>query len=196
MKETRDIEWLVNWALQAQNVERAIKNATPMAQGQSSQPAFEQMARLGVRVDSSRKAESWGNVDCQNDAVIIYDLIQRLPRDAAGLVVIHGRAGTRPDWCVEGVGCEVPVLTAKGKPRRIYRDPIKSMGDLGPMMEWIGHRQETVDFHRAQYAVWYQALSALVPFANKELEAYQAERPKASPYPWDWSGVVHSGIAC
>jgi len=195
VKENRDIEWLVNWAFQVQRVEAALRNVTPDAPA-ISPSAMLQMLELGCRVDTSSSAQKWDSARCGDDAVVIYDCVRRLPREAVGLVVMHGRAGTRPDWCPEGVGCEVPVLTAKGKPRRIYRDPIKCRGDLGPMMRWQGHRPEVVEFHRAQYRVWHLALNALVLPLNEGLGDYVATKLVKNGWPWDWSvqrRVVHAG---
>jgi len=191
MKENRDIEWLVNWAFQTQRVEDAVRNLMPVGPD-ISQSAMLQMLELGVRVDTSSQGQKWDSAQCHDDAVVVYDCVRRLPHAAAGLVVVHGRAGTRPDWCPEGVGHEVPVLTKKGKPKRIYRDPIKCKGDLGPMMQWRGHRPEVVQFHRAQYAVWHAALCALISPLNGEMVSYVVGGPLAAALPWKRD--VHSRV--
>jgi hypothetical protein len=185
MKEQRDIEWLVNWAFQKQRVEDAMRSLVPSAPT-ISPSAMLQLLELGVRVDTSSAGEKWGSAQCHDDAVVIYDMVRRLPREAAGLVVLHGRIGTRPDWCPGGIGCEVPMLDKRGRPRRIWRDPARRKGDLGPMLQWRGHRAEAVEFHRAQYAVWHAALATLTDPFNAEAVDFHASGPNTSAEPWSW----------
>ncbi len=184
MKEIRDIEWLLNWAFENQRVETAIKMAIPKLPNISG-GGFKQLMELGVRVDSSSAGERWGSARCHDDAVIIYDLVCRLPKEAMGILVIHARAGTRPDWCEAGIGCEEAVLDGRGRTKKIWRDPINRTGLIGVQTKWVGHRPEVVEFQRAQYLVWREALKVLVIPVNKELTNFQSTMPRCAKQPWE-----------
>lgn len=191
MKEKKDIEWLLHWAFSTQFVEQAAGDLKQL--GPSSGPGgFESLALLGVRVDCSSSAEKMLGVCCHDDAAMIYDTVMRIDSpEAKGLLILHARANTRPDWIPAGVGKLVPVLDRNGKPRRMYRNPEKSRGDLGPMMEWQGNSVDMVEYHRAMWSAWHEGMCVLVDAVNADMTSFIATPPKAQAAPWDWTGTIH-----
>jgi hypothetical protein len=187
MKEQRDIEWLVNWAIEGQGVLHG--SAKPLAPGWMT---------LGTRIDKSLNTSFSGGLVVDgaphHDAVIIVRAIEGLPPEAASLLVRHGRLGygqfARPDWCPEGVGSMQPVLKPNGEPKYDYEDSIKRRGEKRVRMSFVGHRQDWVTWCRAEYTLWWTSLAELVPIINLAMLGHEAMPPRAPARPWEAAGVV------
>jgi hypothetical protein len=175
--KTLDVEQLITWALRDQG----MGWETGAAEGTS-------WSDLGTRVDTSTR---WSvpapsaALQTDDDALVVRQLIDRLPVEAAALVIQHGRIGGRPDWCEEGEGQMVHKHDGRGRPMWDWDDEVNRSGEKRPRMVFEGTRPELVAFHRAQYAVWHAALAALVPQLNAALQGHQAIGPFAPARPWE-----------
>jgi hypothetical protein len=105
------------------------------------------------------------------------------------LVTQYGRAALRPDWIEEGYGSVQQLRDSRGRLRWIWDDPKNRTGTKRPMLGFIGEQRESVDFHRAQYRVWWQGLADIVEPLNNRLERHLATGPKAARSPWNESAV-------
>ena len=175
--ETLDVEQLVTWALRNQGLGWAGSDA----------PGAD-WADLGTRVDTSNR---WSvpapsaALQTDDDALVVRACIDRLPPEAAALVVQHGRVGGRPDWCEEGEGKYVQMRDGRGRPLWDWSDPINRTGEKTPRMVFEGMRPQLVQFYRAQYTAWWEALVALVAPLNAALKTHQVIGPFAPERPWD-----------
>lgn len=175
--ETLDVEQLITWALRAQGLGWG---------GSEAQAAG--WEDLGTRVDTSNR---WSvpapsaALQTDDDALVVRACIDRLPTEAAALVVQHGRVGGRPDWCEEGEGSWVQARDGADRLLWDWSDPVKRRGERTPRMVFEGMRPELVAFYRAQYTVWREALVALVPALNVALRTHRAIGPFAPARPWD-----------
>lgn len=177
MRESRDIEWLVNWTLEKLGMGRDLVSS-PFAGGGS----------LGTKVDSSSYSNDgkWVNADAE----VIAQQLATMGQDsgtaaAVGLVVHYGRVGTRPDWGASGSGHWEPVRGGKGKVARRYRDPRHSRGLIGFEWEWTGHRPEDLDRMMIEWMAWHACLCDLREAVNPKLRFYVATEPSVSASPWD-----------
>lgn len=179
LKQALDIENLITWALRDQGL------------GGSNAASKGGWQDLGTRIDSSGwsvplpSAALWTD----EDAMVVrqaIDALAALPGqgDAAALLIMNGRAGTRPDWCEEGEGQWVQERDGQGRPRWDWADPVNRTGEKKARMVIEGTRPELVRFHRAQYAVWHEAMKALVTPLNAVMAGHEAIGPFAPAEPW------------
>ncbi len=188
--ETLDVEQLVTWALRDQG----------MGWGGTDAPGAD-WADLGTRVDTSNR---WSvpapsaALQTDDDALVVRACIDRLPAEAAALVVQHGRVGGRPDWCEEGEGQMVQATDGAGRLLWDWSDPVKRRGERTPRMVFEGLRPGIVEFYRAQYTVWREALVALVPILNgaAAMKTHRAIGPMAPACPWEGprGAVLHPAV--
>jgi hypothetical protein len=163
----------VTWAL--------LDQGLGWSQGQSSDGGF--MA-LGTRIDTSSISTPSISLQSDDDALIVRAVIDGMEPDVADLIIRHGRIGERPDWCEEGVGDYVQKRSANGKLAWIYEKPGDRRSAKTPVMEFVGWRQEQVDYFRAGYRLWWYGLEAMVPALNAVMETHEATGPKALLEPW------------
>jgi hypothetical protein len=52
------------------------------------------------------------------------------------------------------------------------------------MLGFVGEHRENVDFHRAQYRLWHQALTDIIAPLNNEMATHRATGPAAPAEPW------------
>lgn len=191
-RERRDIEWLVNWALEAQGLALVVVDG-----GTNSLNWTELGTRIDCGAPSGGSGLGRGVIDGAPDfdAVVIAEAITGLPQEAAALVVRFGRLGVgdfaRPDWCEEGVGKWEVVRTSTGKVKWDWEDPVKRRGERVPKQEFVGHSPQHIEFWRAQYSLWWTGLAELVPIVNLAMKGHEALPPVAKARPWETAGVVH-----
>lgn len=179
MREGRDIEWLVNWALEKQGLGRDF--GSPVGGRSGDIPT-------GMRVDGGGSSNDGKWVHA--DAEVISRQLDAMARDersaaAVGLVVHYGRVGTRPDWGADGSGRWEPVRKGNGKIIRRYRDPNQWRGVIGFEWEWVGHRVEDLDRLMLEWMAWHAALVDLRENINPRLTKYVATGPAVAEAPWD-----------
>lgn len=181
MRERRDIEWLVNWALEKQGLGRR--------DGEGSSGG------LGVKVDSShyRNDGKWVSEDAQ----VIHDQLQLMIADkrtaaAASLVAHYGRTGMRPDWGKDGSGRWQLVRRNEGTgaARRRYDDQRKGNKVIGFEFEWVGNTVEEMERMMLEWLAWHAALDDLKNAINSKLRDYVATGPAVQEAPWDMPAVM------
>ncbi len=120
------------------------------------------------------------------DAERIAAAIVSLPTPAmVELVIRHGRANCRPDWCEEGVGHAALKTNRRGQVEWHYERPgDRKSRKLEPKRIWVGETAERVEWYRARYTLWWRALEALVGPLNAVLTRYEALPPRAPEEPW------------
>lgn len=176
-----DIEALVEWAYRVQCVDRVVGlvRSRTLPVMRSSTDVMVSFAALGVRVDSSPRFVAAMGATAQDDALVIHDAVMRLPSEAFGLVVAHAKGGSRPPW--HGLDAETLVADTDRKGRvRMMREHYRPIACL------LRHRVDPalVEFSRAQYIVWWEALSALAEELRGQLVASDPLPPSAAREPW------------
>lgn len=186
MPKAMDVEDLLIWAFRDQKVDHVAKRLWPKeGTGVSMASSLAEVMALGCRVDTSSAGSMHMAVQCHEDAAVIYDAVMALPAEAWMFVIKHARSATRPDWHPEGPGEFVVPLDRNGRPKRVWRDPARQRGDLGPApAELVGTHPANVEEARRAYAVWHAALLDLVPMLNAELVDHEAIGPEAPAEPW------------
>lgn len=191
-RETIDVEALVEWAYGRQQVDRvlgAIKARMKPGQPVSSTSVLVGMLELGCRVDSSGQggafaALSDGRAGVADDAITVHQAVCALPADTFGLVTMHGRRGTRPDWNPEGYGRMVAKRNRRGEMARLWADARNCRGWIGCELELVGTPPALVDFNRAEYRRWHAGLVSLAAKLKGTLEAHDVTGPRAPALPW------------
>jgi len=182
--EQVDIEALVEWAYRVQCIDRTVglmSVAVGLA-GPSTRSATAVMVRyaeLGARVDASPLHVTAMGASADDDALTIHDAVLRLPAEAMALVIAHARGGSRPSW--HGLDAErlVADTDRKGKVKML-RDQCRPVScRLRPAID-----PALVEFSRAQYGVWWEALDALAGDLAGRLSCHEALPPMASRTPW------------
>lgn len=178
MRERRDIEWLVNWALEKQGLGRVLLGKVG---GGGS---------FGVKVDSSAYSNDGKWVS--DDAQVIAEALHAMGSDertaeAAGLVVHYGQVGTQPDWGESGSGTWQLVRrnNGTGKAIRRFQDQRNGRGPLGFQWEWVGHTERDLDRLMLEWLAWHAALVDLRDTVNSKLKTYLATGPATPESPWD-----------
>lgn len=169
-----DIELLVTWALRDQGLGWAGRERS-----------FDDISDLGTVIDDDHTGSHpsislWSD----DDAMRVKMAIDALPMDARLLVVQYGRAGLRPDWVEEGYGRIEQLRDSRGRLRWIWDDPANRTGGKRPLLGFVGEQRESVDFHRAQYGLWRQALVDIVRPLNNVLLTHFATGPDVPESPW------------
>lgn len=190
-KKDIDIEKLLIWTYQDQAAMQVVSRSVGYAfgGGGDSFGAVERYGRLGCFPDCAGAA-AVGNDELHPDAERVYETVAHLPVQTAGLVVLHARAGTRPDWIPEGTLVKPEYrLTAGGAIRRrkdgsprvhmIYDDNRNGIA----CRIVVNNPPQMLRFHRAQYALWHEALAVLVKNLSG-LREYSACGPGAAGRPW------------
>lgn len=174
VREQRDIEALVVWALRDQGLGWAGKERSVL-----------DFSDYGTVIDDDHSGSHpnmglWSD----DDAMQIKLAIEQLPREAGSLLIQYGRAGLRPDWCEDGYGNYRQLTDGRGRPMWDWSDPKNRTGEKRPRMGFVGEQRETVDYHRAQYRVWWQGLADIVGPVNQGMERHEALPPAAREQPW------------
>jgi len=157
------IEGLVNWAFGVQWIGKRRVSANDDT---GLMPEFRMMQRLTASYEE-RIAGS-GAVPVANDeqhpqAMALYRAwlgLWDVSDDAAEIVRSWGEVCGRPDWYPDGVERFVPVLDAQGQPVPA-RDHNRNLAKASCKVEWVGHSETVVSMARAEYLMWWQALSVL-----------------------------------
>lgn len=192
MAEGVDIEALVGWAYRVQCVDR-MAGLMDVAWGEAG-PSFRSathamldFAALGVRVDSSPGFVVAMGATAQDDALVIHDAVLRLPAEAFALVIAHAKGGSRPPWH----GIEAEALVADTDRRGRVRVMLGT--DRRPVACCLRHKVDPalVEFSRAQYVVWWEALVVLAGELAGRLEGSQPLAPSAPREPWFLPPLVY-----
>lgn len=177
VREKRDIEWLVTWALVDNGLGRLFSGGVLQQTGWSDLGTSAQRSAWAVAVPAIK----------HEDAMAITHAIGMLHPDCAALIVSHGKVGDRPDWVEEGPGAWVQQVDGRGRPMWDWDDPnnrsTKRSGRR-PKMHFVGESQKSVDFYRARYDLWWIGLHDMVEPLNGVLARYEATGPDAPDKPW------------
>lgn len=182
MKTLIDIEKLAHWALHDQGLGWVGREG-----GQTDSLA--RLAELGTRIDLSPSGGLPPPSVALNDdpdAALVKDAIDRLPPDAAALIVVYGRTGLRPEWGKEGFGLPGQMIDKRGRLRWHWKDERKCRGKIAPMIDWRAYelRCDHVRFERATWTVWREALIALKAELAERLARFSPTGPMAPARPW------------
>lgn len=181
-----DIEHLLIWTYQRQQVDRAeqrVRNTRPAGFSGSTLNAVQRLGLQGVRVDCEGSG-GYGADAVHGDAQAVHDLVGTLGRDLAFLVVGHARAGTRPDPLIGVRPQLVPRdLSRKGKPVAEY-----SRKNGRPWVIWLRliNHPEYITSQRTRYRDWWHSLQFLTENLQN-LEGHQVTGPAAAMTPWQIS---------
>lgn len=194
MRESRDIEWLVNWTIEKQG----LRPGEGIGAGDVSGPGW---ADYGTRIDSSGFGGGLSGRFVHEDAQLIADAIGHMAgnpstKEAGALIVQHGRSGTQPDWGAAGSGRWVLQRrnNGQGKAIRRYRDQRGSHGLIGFDWQWVGHQAAELDFLMVQWLTWHQGLSDLRDIVNAGMRQYVATGPRWPMEPWDAAAYVAAEV--
>lgn len=181
-----DIERLVNWALADQGLGWG-----------GEAPDRDSFADLGTVIDD----EGYGShpsisLQTDDDALLVKAAIDALPSEARVLVIQYGRTGLRPEGADEVLGEPQQMTNKRGQPMWIYEVPGNRRSARRPMLDMLtwSTRRETIDFDRAQWTLWREALVALIAPLNNRLETHYATGPEAPERPWAMPKPVVHGL--
>jgi hypothetical protein len=186
MKEFRDVEDLLVWAFRDQKVEAFANSFRPKATGWSSMSSLGQLMVLGTRVDSPSAGARFVGARCHEDATVIFEAVMALPSAAWVEIIKHARGGSVPEWHEDGPGEFVVPLDRNGQPKRLWHDPVRQRGDMGPAPAELvgGPPPDIVEEDRAIYRLWHVTMCELVPMLNAEMQEFGALPPRRPAEPW------------
>jgi len=193
VREKRDIEWLVNWALEKQCIWSETGGGSSEPSG--STPLARMMA-MGTTVQGG--GGSFGLRWSHPDATVIGNALNAMwgypdIAELVALVVQYGRQGKRPDWGKDGIGRYKLATKGNGKVLRRYADKRQQRGLMGFEFEFEGLTHEEVEAMMLAYAGWWEALGTLKERINPLMTKFEATGPAAPQWPWDHyaDSVVH-----
>ncbi len=179
----------MEWAYRIECIDRraglaqvALGRALP---GRASGTAIiAQMMALGTRVDScSMHISALGAAaHLVDDALLVHDAVLALDSPggvAVVLVIMHARSGTRPPW--HGAEAErlVAEVDARGRLVTLREHERAIACYVRPAVD-----PAIVEYTRAEYGVWWEALAALTDVLRGRLEGYEVCGPAAEREPW------------
>lgn len=183
VRERRDIEWLVTWALRDQGLGWGAPSDRPQLD----------FSDYGTVIDDEGPGSHPSvSLLTDDDAMVIKRAIDGLPREAQALLIQYGRCGLRPEWAEEGEGGWEQARDARGRLRWQWANPGSRSGPKRPLMVFVGLAPEVVEFERSAYLLWWQGLAELVAPLNMQMQGHAATGPDAPREPWALARpVVH-----
>jgi len=172
-----DIERLVTWALRDQGL-----GWDAPARGSS----LDRLASLGTMISGGAIADPSIGLLSDEDAIHVRQGIDMLPREAAGLVVVHGRAGTRPEGADEQLGEPEQLRNKRGQLMWDYDNPRSRRGYRRPKLDMLGwsQKRDSIDFARKQWTLWRESLVSLIGPLNEVMRHHRATGPEVAAEPW------------
>lgn len=180
-KKRMDVERLVTWALLDQGLGWSMFGEVDNGTRHED---------YGTRIDTSGIGVPNPSRLSDDDALVVRDVILMLPPDTSCHIILHGRIGSRPDWCEEGEGEWRQRRAGNGRLAWHYEKPGDRRSAKVPVMEFVGWRPQQVEVFRATYRVWWAGLEAMVPELNARLLSHEAFGPTVSREPWAEGATV------
>jgi hypothetical protein len=172
-----------------------------------------EFARLGCKVDvSSNAAAIWGEARCDEDAIIVHQIVRDMPVERRALLIRHGLQRSAPEWnpVIMPLRC-IPVPGRKGANRGIYARE-RNNRPIGTVVTYAGDwpdretaalarahgpegephlrcAEEVIEYARAVYLDWILGLIELEDWLDGESQYYQLRRYVvhglgAATHPW------------
>jgi len=180
MKTAIDIEDLLAWTYQRQRADIVSRRqgAVFLPGHPSNVAMLQRHASLGTRIDC---AGSWvhDKNELHPDADAVHEAVMRLPGDQCGLVLSHGKGGTRPNWIEDDQPRYLPKMQSNGRPC-VERD---SGGRAILCHVYFYPDPDHVSFCRSVYSTWWDGINLLVS-RLKDLSDYTVTGPEAPEKPW------------
>lgn len=184
VRQVVDIERLVVWTYQQQAADRVVARQGgrfyPSGGGGDSVAAVARRMSLGVSIDCAGSV-AYDAGHLHPDADMVHARVVRFPSLVAGMIIRHGRAGTRPDWEEGGVRLR-PILRGNGKPRIVYHDTGGRYPAYCPVV--ADPCADHVEFARGQYVAWWDGLNALAADLDGLLRDHVVTPPNTPRTPW------------
>lgn len=157
---TVTIERLLVWCYQDQQADTMANRGIWMpAGGKDSSVAVMDRLSVGCAVDCSGSV-MYDAGHLHPDADLAHAVVRTLPGRQIGLVIMHAKGGTRPDWMPGAQPRPIMVKRHNGKPVMVYadkerRNPAWCLLDYDPTPAHLA-------FMRGVWTVWWDALAILV----------------------------------
>jgi len=194
---------LVEWTYAVQRAQ-GVPEPTLEPQGRSQTgivvDRMIEFAQLGCRVDvSSKAADIWGEARCDEDAIIVHEIVRGMPVERRALLIRHGLLRSAPDWnpMIMPLRC-VPVPGRKGASKGIYARETNNR-PIGTVVTYTGDwpdretaalarahwpegephlrcAEELIDYARSVYLEWIMGLMAVEDWLDGESPYYQLRR--------------------
>ena len=148
---------LVEWTYAVQRAQ-GVPEPTLEPQGRSQTglvvDRMIEFAQLGCRVDvSSKAAERWGEARCDEDAIVVHEIVRGMPVERRALLIRHGLQRSAPEWnpMIMPLRC-VPVPGRKGANKGIYARKTNNR-PIGTVVTYTGDwpDRETAALARAHW---------------------------------------------
>jgi hypothetical protein len=159
-----------------------------------------EFAQLGCKVDvSSNAAVIWGEARCDEDAIVVHEIVRAMPVARRALLIRHGLHRSAPEWnpMIMPLRC-VPVPGRKGANKGIYTRQ-NSNRPIGTAVTYAGDwpdrvtaalararwregephlrcAEEVIEHARSVYLDWIMGLMELEEWLNGESPYYQLHR--------------------
>ncbi|SLN77568.1 hypothetical protein OCH7691_04462 [Oceanibacterium hippocampi] len=194
VKTAVDIEDLVIWTYQAQRAD-VIEGWSDSREGdwlaggnRTIEAVLIERGAIGCEIDTSPVPAS---SRLHPDAEAIHEAVTGLgSRIEIGLLIQHGRAGTRPDWLPAARTRIVPAEMRWSRRHREYRPRIEYDRNRNPVccpVRIVDHPQK-IEAARTVYAIWREALADLAEVFRlhpARLRDHAVAGPRAPARPWE-----------
>jgi hypothetical protein len=159
-----------------------------------------EFAQLGCKVDvSSNAAAIWGEARCDEDAMVVHEIVRGMPVTRRALLIQHGLHRSAPEWnpMIMPLRC-VPVRGRKGANKGIYARERNNM-PMGTVVTYVGDwpdcktaalarahwpegephlrcAEEVIEHARTVYLDWIMGLMEVEDWLDGESQYYQLRR--------------------
>jgi hypothetical protein len=172
-----------------------------------------EFAQLGCKVDvSSGAAAIWGEARCDEDAMVVHEIVRGMPVARRALLIQHGLQRSAPEWnpVIMPLRC-IPVPGRKGANRGIYARQNNNR-PIGTVVTYAGDwpdrktaalarahwpegephlrcAEEVIEHARAVYLEWIIGLLEVEDWLDGQSQYYQLRRYVvhglgAATHPW------------
>ena len=159
-----------------------------------------EFAQLGCKVDvSSNAAAIWGEARCDEDAIVVHEIVRGMPAARRALLIPHGLHRSAPEWnpMIMPLRC-IPVPGRKGASKGIYARERNNM-PVGTVVTYAGDwpdrqtealarshwpegephlrcAEEVIEHARSVYRDWIMGLMEIEDWLDGQGPYYQLRR--------------------
>ncbi|MHA1570341.1 MAG: hypothetical protein ACTSWM_00870 [Alphaproteobacteria bacterium] len=200
-RKSIDVEFLLEWTYRRQKADVIIGRGVGLNKIEAAASGVERHYSSG----DWAAIDKYGHLGCfidqlgfnsgqlATDAETVHETVSRFGDPVRGLLIQHGRAGTRPECALhadvryEPVWKRSPRYDYKGLPARGSYKMIYD-GSHNPVGCQVRPRQHVtyIEAQRRDYQVWHNGLVALAQhFVTHPLTRFVVGGPAAPAAPWD-----------
>ena len=163
-----------------ERIEAAVDGVEWHAASACGCASVSRIGELGCRVDARGGPPGHLHVDAER----VHELVQRLDKPVAALLIRHGRDGSAPDFMPGALIRPQPVFNGRGQVRIVYESRDKNRNYGFCPVQWTASAAN-IEAARQEYRIWWDALNTLKSqLSGGYLAEHRAVMASVAREPW------------